>query len=119
MDDQTVERTDLPASQDSPPSEKKNGRTSLLESGEDFEVLEDDDSGDDLPPLEDTGGGKSREQDQSEKQKADEVMGSSRPVDEWLYILGMKPVNSRFITLPCIVFLNSSCIYLCNQVLTT
>lgn len=90
MDDQTIECTDPPASQDSPPSEKKNGRTSLLESGEDFEVLDDDDSGDDLPPLEDTGGGKSRNKTQSEKQKSDAVMEPSHPVDEWLQILGMK-----------------------------
>lgn len=94
MDDQTIERTDFPSSQDSPPSEK-NGRTSLLESGEDFEVLDDDDSGDDLPPLEDTGGGKSRNKNKSEKQQSEAVMEPSHPVDEWLYVLGMKPVSSR------------------------
>lgn len=86
MDDQTIERTDSPASHDSPPSEKKGGRTSLLESGEDFEVLDDDDTSDDLPPLEDTGGGKSRNKNESE------AMEPSHPVDEWLDVLGIEPV---------------------------
>lgn len=93
MDDQTIERTESPASRDSPPSEKKNGRTSLLESGEDFEVLDDDDTGDDLPPLEDTGGGKSRNKNEPEKQKSDAVVEPPHLVDEWLDVLGMKPAS--------------------------
>lgn len=94
MADQATESTDSPVSHDSPPSEKKNGRTSLLESGEDFEVLDDDgdDTGDDLPPLEDTGGGKSRNKNESEKQKSDAVTEPSHPVDAWLDVLGMKAI---------------------------
>lgn len=95
MDDQTVERTDSPASShDGPPLEKKNGRTSLLESGEDFEVLDDDDTGDDLPPLEDTGGGKSRNKNEFENQKSDTDIEPPHPVDEWLDVLGIKNLSA-------------------------
>lgn len=92
MADQTTESADSPVSHDSPPSEKMNGRTSLLESGEDFEVVDDDDTSDDLPPLEDTGGGKSRNKNESEKRKSDAVTEPRHPVDEWLDVLGMKPI---------------------------
>lgn len=106
MDDQTVELTDSPASRDSPPSEKKNGRTSLLESGEDFEVLDDDDddddTGDDLPPLEDTGGGKNRKKNESEKLKSDADIEPPHPVDEWLDVLGTKPVSQLQMTCPAL-----------------
>lgn len=98
MDDQTVERSDSPASHDSPPSEKNNGRTSLLESGEDFEVLDDDDTGDDLPPLEDTGGGKGRNKNEHENQKSDVVMEPPHPVDEWLDVLGIIAISQQQMT---------------------
>lgn len=89
MADKTEETTDPHVSHDSPLSEKKNGRTSLLDSGEDFEVLDEDDTGDDLPPLEDTGGGKSRNKDESQKQKSDTDTETPNPLEEWLDVLGM------------------------------
>lgn len=95
MAEQTTESTDSPVSHDSLPSEMKNGRTSLLESGEDFEVLDDDDTSDDLPPLEDTGGGKSKKRNESEKHTSDAVTEPPHPVDEWLDVLGMKPITKQ------------------------
>lgn len=90
MEDQTLERTDSPAGPDSPTPEHKDGRTSLLESGEDFEVLDDDDTSDDLPPLEDTGGGRSR-QKECEKQRSEVMEEGPPPGEEWLDVLGMEP----------------------------
>ncbi|CAL8308870.1 unnamed protein product [Lota lota] len=59
---------------------KKSGRTSLLESGEDFEMLDEEDIDDDPPPpLEDAGGGK-----ESEAHKEHVFT----PLDEWMDILG-------------------------------
>lgn len=89
MADKTEETTDSHVGHDSPLSEKKNGRTSLLDSGEDFQVLDEDDTGDDLPPLEDTGGGKSRNKDESQKQKSDTDSEPLNPLGEWLDVLGM------------------------------
>lgn len=89
MADKTEEITDPHVSHDSPLSEKKNGRTSLLDSGEDFEVLDEDDTGDDLPPLEDTGGGKNRNKDESQQQKSDTDSEPSNLLGEWLDVLGM------------------------------
>lgn len=68
-------------------SEKTSGRTSLLDSGEDFEVLEDvdDEVHDDLPPLEDAGGGK-KQSSPSETPKAQP--DPSPPQEEWLDVLG-------------------------------
>lgn len=96
MAEQTKECSDSPVGHDSLPSEKKYGRTSLLESGEDFEVLDDDDNSDDLPPLEDTGGGKSNNKDESEKKKPVAVTELPHPVDEWLDVLGMKTASSWY-----------------------
>lgn len=70
---------------DSATSESKTGRTSLLDSGEDFEVLDEEDIGDDPPPLEDAGGGKGKNQNESEKKNVD----SAAPLEEWLDVLGM------------------------------
>lgn len=70
---------------------KKSGRTSLLDSGEDFEMLEDVDEGvdDDLPPLEDAGGGK-KQNSQAETAKTEAVTDNSPslPPEEWLDVLG-------------------------------
>lgn len=80
---------DASDSHDSALSEKKNGRTSLLESGEDFEVLDEDDIGDDPPPLEDTGGGKNKNTDEALKKNSDTDSESLGLVEEWLDVLGM------------------------------
>ncbi|KAL1022989.1 hypothetical protein UPYG_G00035100 [Umbra pygmaea] len=68
---------------------KKSGKASLLDSGEDFEMLDDDDIDDDIdddpPPLEYAGGGKKTI---TEKPSEDQNIGTSAPVDEWMDILG-------------------------------
>ncbi|KAG8003614.1 Peptidyl-prolyl cis-trans isomerase FKBP8 [Nibea albiflora] len=73
---------DASDSRDSAPSAKKSGRTSLLDSGEDFEVLDEEDIDDDPPPLEDAGGGKGKNTD--ENKNTDPV----DPEQEWLDVLG-------------------------------
>lgn len=88
MTDKKQETMDASDSHDSALSEKKNGRTSLLESGEDFEVLDEDDI-DDPPPLEDTGGGKSKNTDEALKKNSDTDSESLGPVEDWLDVLGM------------------------------
>lgn len=65
----------------------KTGQTSLLDSGEDFEVLDEEDIDDDLPPLEDAGGGNENKAGDTEKKTA-EAEPSGR-VGEWLDVLGM------------------------------
>ncbi|XP_045561825.1 peptidyl-prolyl cis-trans isomerase FKBP8 isoform X1 [Salmo salar] len=65
-------------------SGKKSGKASLLDSGEDFEML-DDDIDDDPPPLEDAGGGKKTK---TEEPAEDQDTGTSAPLDEWMDILG-------------------------------
>jgi len=69
------------------PSGKKSGRASLLDSGEDFEMLEDveEDVDDDLPPLEDAGGGKKKDATKADA-LADQTP-SAEP-EEWLDVLG-------------------------------
>lgn len=69
-------------------STKKNGRTSLLDSGEDFEVLNDEDIDDDPPPLEDAGGGNGKLLDESDKTNAETDSDRPGQVDEWLDVLG-------------------------------
>jgi hypothetical protein len=74
------------------PSGKKSGRASLLDSGEDFEMLEDveEDVDDDLPPLEDAGGGKKKNNPTKDATKADafaDQTPSAEP-EEWLDVLG-------------------------------
>ncbi|XP_051981071.1 peptidyl-prolyl cis-trans isomerase FKBP8 [Xyrauchen texanus] len=69
-------------------SGKKSGRTSLLDSGEDFEMLEDVD--DDLPPLEDAGGGKKKHSAAKDATNANTVVDQTPPAEqeEWLDVLG-------------------------------
>ncbi|KAL1251277.1 hypothetical protein QQF64_019073, partial [Cirrhinus molitorella] len=73
--------------QDVAPSSKKSGRASLLDSGEDFTMLDDvdDDVDDDLPPLEDAGGGKKKDSPAKEATKADQTPLEQ---EEWLDVLG-------------------------------
>lgn len=71
---------------DSVSSSKKSGKTSLLDSGEDFEVLDEEDIDDDLPPLEDAGGA---DGNKAEKKKEEEKSEASEQTDEWLDVLGM------------------------------
>lgn len=73
---------------DTAPSANKSGRTSLLDSGEDFEVLDEEDVDDEPPPLEDAGGGKVKNKDDSEKKSSDTDPDLANPVDEWLDVLG-------------------------------
>lgn len=65
-----------------------DSRTSLLDSGEDFEVLNEDDIGDEPPPLEDTGGGKEEKTDDSVKISSD--TDSESQLEEWLDVLGIQ-----------------------------
>ncbi|CAL8396092.1 unnamed protein product [Boreogadus saida] len=71
LDDGTIETT------------KKSERTSLLESGEDFEMLDEEDIDDDPPPLEDAGGGKTESESHTEEERV-----PTPPLEEWLDILG-------------------------------
>ncbi|XP_059922315.1 peptidyl-prolyl cis-trans isomerase FKBP8 [Gadus macrocephalus] len=71
LDDGTIETT------------KKSERTSLLESGEDFEMLDEEDIDDDPPPLEDAGGGKKESESHTEEDRV-----PTPPLEEWLDILG-------------------------------
>lgn len=75
---------------ENPVAAKKSVKTSLLDSGEDFEVLDEEDIDDDPPPLEDAGGGKERNVEQSTKTNADNETDPEPPaeIDEWLDVLG-------------------------------
>lgn len=86
---------DASDSYDSAPLAKKNGRTSLLDSGEDFEVLNEEDIDDDPPPLEDAGGGKRKNTDESEKKDADTDSDPPGPVEEWLDVLGNDQLKKK------------------------
>ncbi|XP_060797800.1 peptidyl-prolyl cis-trans isomerase FKBP8 isoform X2 [Neoarius graeffei] len=70
--------------------EKRLGRTTLLDSGEDFEMLEvvDDGVDDDLPPLEDAGGGKKESQQANKTVKEITDPSQCPPQEEWLDVLG-------------------------------
>ncbi|XP_029938903.1 peptidyl-prolyl cis-trans isomerase FKBP8 [Salarias fasciatus] len=72
------------------PAAKRSGKTSLLDSGEDFEVLDEEDIDDDPPPLEDAGGGKEKNTDQPGKTNADITTDPEPPaqIDEWMDVLG-------------------------------
>lgn len=83
------ETMDVSDTQGEAPSLKKSGRTSLLDSGEDFEVLDKEDIDDDPPPLEDAGGGKGKNTDGTEKKSSDTDPEPKCQVDEWLDVLGM------------------------------
>lgn len=90
-----AETMDAPDSRDNAPSVKKNGQTSLLDSGEDFEVLDEDDIDDDPPPLEDAGGGKGKNTDKSENKNADMDPEPSGQEDEWLDVLGNDQLKKK------------------------
>lgn len=88
---------DASDSHDSAPSAKKSGRTSLLDSGEDFEVLDEEDIDDDPPPLEDAGGGKEKSAEESGKTNADTDADADPPgqVEEWLDVLGNDQLKKK------------------------
>lgn len=83
MDDNTIEN---------PSPVKVDSRTCLLDKGEDFEVLDEDDMGDEPPPLEDTGGGKEEEENTDDPVKiASDTNPESQPrLEEWLDVLGIQ-----------------------------
>lgn len=81
---------DISDTHEEAPSVKKSGRTSLLDSGEDFEVLDKEDIDDDPPPLEDAGGGKGKNMDETEKRSSDDEQERKSQVDEWVDVLGMQ-----------------------------
>ncbi|XP_029987799.1 peptidyl-prolyl cis-trans isomerase FKBP8 [Sphaeramia orbicularis] len=89
------ETMDISDNQDSAQSAKKNGRTSLLDSGEDFEVLNEEDIDDDPPPLEDAGGGKLKSEEQNGKENVDTDSDPSGPVEEWLDVLGNDQLKKK------------------------
>ncbi|XP_026161217.1 peptidyl-prolyl cis-trans isomerase FKBP8 [Mastacembelus armatus] len=88
---------DASDSHDSTPSAKNNGRTSLLDSGEDFEVLDEDNIDDDLPPLEDAGGGKEKNTLESKKTSSDTDSDPPGQIDEWLDVLGNDQLKKKII----------------------
>ncbi|KAM8874991.1 peptidyl-prolyl cis-trans isomerase FKBP8 isoform 1-T2 [Spinachia spinachia] len=71
----------------SAPCAKKIGQPSLLDSGEDFEVLEEEDIDDDPPPLEDAGGGKGK--------NTESDSDSLDPMDEWMDVLGNDQLKKK------------------------
>nr|XP_020478046.1 peptidyl-prolyl cis-trans isomerase FKBP8 isoform X2 [Monopterus albus] len=81
----------------SKPSSKKNRGTSLLDSGEDFEVLDEEDIDDDPPPLEDAGGGKGKNRNEAEKKSSDTDSDLSCQVDEWLDVLGNDQLKKKVV----------------------
>ncbi|KAK5870107.1 hypothetical protein PBY51_024768 [Eleginops maclovinus] len=76
-------------------SVKKSGQISLLDSGEDFEVLNEEDIDDEPPPLEDAGGGKGKNTDESERNNADTDSDPPGPVEEWLDVLGNDQLKKK------------------------
>ncbi|XP_055717368.1 peptidyl-prolyl cis-trans isomerase FKBP8-like isoform X4 [Salvelinus fontinalis] len=85
--DQMTDKEDVTGAGDNPEvilTGKKSGKASLLDSGEDFEMLDDDEIDDDPPPLEDAGSGKKTKKEPAEDQHA----SPSSLVDEWMDILG-------------------------------
>ncbi|XP_016119146.1 peptidyl-prolyl cis-trans isomerase FKBP8-like, partial [Sinocyclocheilus grahami] len=83
------------------PSGKKSGCASLLDSGEDFSMLDDveDDVDDDLPPLEDAGGGKKKDSPTKDATKADAVADRtpSTELEEWLDVLGNGQLRKKVV----------------------
>ncbi|XP_029905041.1 peptidyl-prolyl cis-trans isomerase FKBP8 [Myripristis murdjan] len=90
--EETVEACGSP---DTVLSAKRAGRASLLDSGEDFEMLDEEDIDDDPPPLEDAGGGKKNKPDGSEETGADEDADTSAPLEEWLDVLGNDQLKKK------------------------
>lgn len=83
---------DMFDSQDSGVAAMKNGQTSLLDSGEDFEVLNEEDiEDDDPPPLEDTGGRKVKNKEETR----DNTDTEPAPTDEWLDVLGNEQLKKK------------------------
>lgn len=82
---ETVEPINITGGEVSEFRAKKNGKTSLLDSGEDFEVLNEEDfEEDEPPPLEDTDSVNTKKaQEEDENTHRD-----PSPVEEWLDILG-------------------------------
>lgn len=74
--------------QDSAQAANELGRTSLLDSGEDFEMLEEEEIDDDPPPLEDAGGGRTTENELSAVSDSNKNNDLLTPVEEWLDVLG-------------------------------
>lgn len=66
-------------------------RTTLLDSGEDFEMVEEVDDGvdDDLPPLEDAGGGRNESHQANKTEKEIPDPSQCPPAEEWLDVLGI------------------------------
>ncbi|XP_026099323.1 peptidyl-prolyl cis-trans isomerase FKBP8-like [Carassius auratus] len=79
------------------PSGEKSGRASLLDSGEDFTMLDDveDDVDDDLPPLEDAGGGKKKDSATKDTTKADQTPATE--LEEWQDILGNGQLRKKVV----------------------
>ncbi|KAK2835674.1 hypothetical protein Q5P01_016158 [Channa striata] len=75
-------------------SAKKSGRTSLLDSGEDFEVLDEEDIDDEPPPLEDADGGKKKHTAESVK-KSSESPDHTNELDEWRDVLGNDQLKKK------------------------
>ncbi|XP_068599553.1 peptidyl-prolyl cis-trans isomerase FKBP8 [Brachionichthys hirsutus] len=78
---------DGPDARDSATPGKKTGRTSLLDSGEDFEVLSEEDINDNPPPLEDAGGGRGITKDADPDCPV--------PLEEWLDVLGNDQLKKK------------------------
>ncbi|XP_026091745.1 peptidyl-prolyl cis-trans isomerase FKBP8-like [Carassius auratus] len=79
------------------PSGEKSGRASLLDCGEDFTMLDDveDDVDDDLPPLEDAGGGKKKDSATKDTTKADQTPATE--LEEWQDILGNGQLRKKVV----------------------
>ncbi|XP_077390886.1 peptidyl-prolyl cis-trans isomerase FKBP8 [Festucalex cinctus] len=71
---------------------KKCSRTSLLDSGEDFEVLDEDDIDDDPPPLEDAGGGEGQN---PREHRVNKEADPEEDSEEWLDVLGNEKLKKK------------------------
>ncbi|XP_054646890.1 peptidyl-prolyl cis-trans isomerase FKBP8 [Dunckerocampus dactyliophorus] len=75
---------------------KRSGGTSLLDSGEDFEVLDEDDTDDEPPPLEDAGGGKENgKQVQTLGKEKGQDTEPTEALEEWLDVLGNDQLKKK------------------------
>lgn len=89
-----VEPIDTSEGDDNQLKTKKNGKTSLLDSGEDFELLDEEDIEDDEPPpLEDA-----ESVTVKEKEVKDiHVHEDQSPVEEWLDVLGNDQLKKKIL----------------------
>uniref|UniRef100_A0A8C7X5R0 peptidylprolyl isomerase n=1 Tax=Oryzias sinensis TaxID=183150 RepID=A0A8C7X5R0_9TELE len=85
-DQQTVEAAD--GLENASSSARRSGQTSLLDSGEDFEVVDEEDFDEEPPPLEDVGGGMEKSSDETAKRSPHEEPEAPAQLDEWLDVLG-------------------------------